>query len=109
LPSAAPPYLELGDFHLLDARHLIDPADRLGAVPAHQIKPILRLADAAESFGRAARRRTSGPRRAVRRAAQAFLEMKARIEALDRTAHRNAGRRQPRSRTILTASSWSWR
>jgi two-component system osmolarity sensor histidine kinase EnvZ len=48
----------------------------------NQIKPILRLADAAESFGKgreAPHFRARGARE-VRRAAQAFLEMKARIE-----------------------------
>jgi two-component system osmolarity sensor histidine kinase EnvZ len=47
----------------------------------NQIKPILRLADAAESFGmgRDAKIRPRGARE-VRRAAQAFLEMKQRIE-----------------------------
>ena len=48
----------------------------------NQIKPILRLADAAESFGKgreAPHFRARGARE-VRRAAQAFLEMKSRIE-----------------------------
>ncbi|MGD0850135.1 ATP-binding protein [Bradyrhizobium sp.] len=48
----------------------------------NQIKPILRLADAAESFGKGREALNFRPRgaREVRRAAQAFLEMKARIE-----------------------------
>src|ERR1700754_477667 len=48
----------------------------------NQIRPILRLADAAESFGKGREAATFRPRgaREVRRAAQAFLEMKARIE-----------------------------
>ncbi len=48
----------------------------------NQIKPILRLADAAESFGKGRDAPNFRPRgaREVRRAAGAFLEMKARIE-----------------------------
>ena len=48
----------------------------------NQIRPILRLADAAESFGKGREVPNFRPRgaREVRRAAQAFLEMKARIE-----------------------------
>ena len=48
----------------------------------NQIKPILRLADAAESFGKGRDAPNFRPRgaREVRRAAQAFLEMKQRIE-----------------------------
>jgi two-component system, OmpR family, osmolarity sensor histidine kinase EnvZ len=48
----------------------------------NQIKPILRLADAAESFGKGREAPNFRPRgaREVRRAANAFLEMKARIE-----------------------------
>src|SRR6476661_5018420 len=48
----------------------------------NQIKPILRLADAAESFGKGREALNFRPRgaREVRRAAQAFLEMKSRIE-----------------------------
>ena len=48
----------------------------------NQIRPILRLADAAESFGKGREAPNFRPRgaREVRRAAQAFLEMKARIE-----------------------------
>ncbi|MDR3466721.1 MAG: ATP-binding protein [Xanthobacteraceae bacterium] len=48
----------------------------------NQIKPILRLADAAESFGKGRELPDFRPRgaREVRRAAQAFFEMKARIE-----------------------------
>ncbi len=48
----------------------------------NQIRPILRLADAAESFGKGREDPNFRPRgaREVRRAAQAFLEMKARVE-----------------------------
>lgn len=48
----------------------------------NQIRPILRLADAAESFGKGRDAPNFRPRgaREVRRAANAFLEMKARIE-----------------------------
>ena len=48
----------------------------------NQIKPILRLADAAESFGKGRDAPNFRPRgaREVRRAAHAFLEMKARVE-----------------------------
>ena len=48
----------------------------------NQIRPILHLADAAESFGKGREAPNFRPRgaREVRRAAQAFLEMKARIE-----------------------------
>jgi two-component system osmolarity sensor histidine kinase EnvZ len=48
----------------------------------NQIKPILRLADAAESFGKGRDAQNFRPRgaREVRRAAQAFIEMRMRIE-----------------------------
>jgi two-component system osmolarity sensor histidine kinase EnvZ len=48
----------------------------------NQIRPILRLADAAESFGKGREAPNFRPRgaREVRRAAHAFLEMKSRIE-----------------------------
>jgi two-component system osmolarity sensor histidine kinase EnvZ len=48
----------------------------------NQIRPILRLADAAESFGKGREVPDFQPRgaREVRRAAQAFIEMKTRIE-----------------------------
>lgn len=48
----------------------------------NQIRPILRLADAAESFGKGREAPNFRPRgaREVRRAAQAFIEMKGRIE-----------------------------
>src|SRR5436189_376257 len=48
----------------------------------NQIRPILRLADAAESFGKGREMPDYRPRgaREVRRAAQAFIEMKIRIE-----------------------------
>ena len=64
----------------------------------NQIRPILRLADAAESFGKGREVPNFRPRgaREVRRAAQAFIEMKRRIERSDRAAHRHAGRRLAR-------------
>ena len=48
----------------------------------NQVRPILRLADAAESFGKGREAPNFRPRgaREVRRAAHAFLEMKARVE-----------------------------
>ena len=48
----------------------------------NQIKPILKLADAAESFGKGREVPNFRPRgaREVRRAAQAFIEMKTRVE-----------------------------
>jgi two-component system osmolarity sensor histidine kinase EnvZ len=48
----------------------------------NQIRPILRLADAAESFGKGRDAPNFRPRgaREVRRAAQAFIEMKSRVE-----------------------------
>jgi two-component system osmolarity sensor histidine kinase EnvZ len=48
----------------------------------NQIKPILKLADAAESFGKGRDAPNFRPRgaREVRRAAQAFIEMKTRVE-----------------------------
>ena len=48
----------------------------------NQIKPIVRLADAAESFGKGREAPNFRPRgaREVRRAAQAFIEMKSRVE-----------------------------
>ena len=48
----------------------------------NQIKPILRLADAAEAFGKGRDAPNFRPRgaREVRRAAQAFIEMKTRVE-----------------------------
>jgi two-component system osmolarity sensor histidine kinase EnvZ len=48
----------------------------------NQIRPILRLAEAAESFGKGREAPNFRPRgaREVRKAAQAFLEMKARVE-----------------------------
>ena len=65
----------------------------------NQIRPILRLADAAESFGKGREVPDFRPRgaREVRRAAQAFIEMKRRIERSHRAAHRHAGRRVARS------------
>ena len=70
----------------------------------NQIRPILRLADAAESFGKGREAPNFRPRgaREVRRAAQAFLEMKARIErTIEQRTAMLAGV-SPRSRTILT-------
>ena len=61
----------------------------------NQIKPILRLADAAESFGMGREAPNFRPRgaREVRRAAAAFIEMKSRIERAmeQRTAGSGAG------------------
>jgi two-component system osmolarity sensor histidine kinase EnvZ len=70
----------------------------------NQIKPILRLADAAESFGKGREVPNFRPRgaREVRRAANAFLEMKARIErALEQRTAMLAGVSHD-LRTILT-------
>src|ERR1700732_673889 len=70
----------------------------------NQIKPILRLADAAESFGKGREAPNFRPRgaREVRRAAQAFLEMKARIErAIEQRTAMLAGVSHD-LRTILT-------
>jgi two-component system, OmpR family, osmolarity sensor histidine kinase EnvZ len=70
----------------------------------NQIKPILRLADAAESFGKGREAPNFRPRgaREVRRAAQAFLEMKARIErAMEQRTAMLAGVSHD-LRTILT-------
>ena len=63
----------------------------------NQIRPILRLAEAAESFGKG-REIEFRPRgaREVRQAGHAFLEMKRRIERADGAAHDDAQRRQPR-------------
>ena len=65
----------------------------------NQIKPILRLADAAESFGKGREVPGFKPRgaREVRRAAQAFIEMKRRVERTMETAHHDARRRVARS------------
>jgi two-component system osmolarity sensor histidine kinase EnvZ len=70
----------------------------------NQIKPILRLADAAESFGKGREAPNFRPRgaREVRRAAVAFLEMKARIErAMEQRTAMLAGVSHD-LRTILT-------
>ncbi len=70
----------------------------------NQIKPILRLADAAESFGKGREAPNFRPRgaREVRRAAHAFLEMKARIErTMDQRTAMLAGVSHD-LRTILT-------
>ena len=70
----------------------------------NQIRPILRLADAAESFGKGRDAPEFRPRgaREVRRAAQAFLEMKQRIErAMEQRTAMLAGVSHD-LRTILT-------
>ena len=95
--------LEFGDLHLLDARHLLDPADRLGAVPAQPDQ-------ADPAAGRRRRKLRQGPRSAElpsprrprsapRRAGLPGDEIAHR--ALDRAAHRDAGRR---SATICAPS-----
>jgi two-component system osmolarity sensor histidine kinase EnvZ len=70
----------------------------------NQIRPILRLADAAESFGKGREVPNFHPRgaREVRRAAQAFIEMKSRIErAIEQRTAMLAGVSHD-LRTILT-------
>ena len=70
----------------------------------NQIKPILRLADAAESFGKGREAPNFRPRgaREVRRAAAAFIEMKTRIErAMEQRTAMLAGVSHD-LRTILT-------
>jgi two-component system osmolarity sensor histidine kinase EnvZ len=70
----------------------------------NQIRPILRLADAAESFGKGREVPNFRPRgaREVRRAAQAFIEMKSRIErAIEQRTTMLAGVSHD-LRTILT-------
>jgi two-component system, OmpR family, osmolarity sensor histidine kinase EnvZ len=70
----------------------------------NQIKPILRLADAAESFGKGREVPNFRPRgaREVRRAAQAFIEMKGRVErALEQRTAMLAGVSHD-LRTVLT-------
>src|SRR5437764_7904771 len=70
----------------------------------NQIRPILRLADAAESFGKGREAPNFHPRgaREVRRAAQAFIEMKSRIErAIEQRTAMLAGVSHD-LRTILT-------
>jgi two-component system osmolarity sensor histidine kinase EnvZ len=70
----------------------------------NQIRPILRLADAAESFGKGRDMPDYRPRgaREVRRAAQAFIEMKQRIErAIEQRTAMLAGVSHD-LRTILT-------
>lgn len=70
----------------------------------NQIRPILRLADAAESFGKGREPSNFRPRgaREVRRAAQAFIEMKIRIErAMEQRTAMLAGVSHD-LRTILT-------
>jgi two-component system osmolarity sensor histidine kinase EnvZ len=70
----------------------------------NQIRPILRLADAAESFGKGREAPDFRPRgaREVRRAAQAFIEMKRRVErAIEQRTTMLAGVSHD-LRTILT-------
>jgi two-component system osmolarity sensor histidine kinase EnvZ len=70
----------------------------------NQIRPILRLADAAESFGKGREAPDFRPRgaREVRRAAQAFIEMKQRIErSIDQRTAMLAGVSHD-LRTVLT-------
>src|SRR5207237_3144770 len=70
----------------------------------NQIRPILRLADAAESFGKGRDAPDFRPRgaREVRRAAIAFIEMKSRIErAIEQRTAMLAGVSHD-LRTILT-------
>jgi two-component system osmolarity sensor histidine kinase EnvZ len=70
----------------------------------NQIKPILRLADAAESFGKGREAPNFRPRGAteVRRAARAFIEMKSRVErAIDQRTTMLAGVSHD-LRTVLT-------
>ncbi len=70
----------------------------------NQIRPILKLADAAESFGKGREVPNFRPRgaREVRRAAQAFVEMKSRIErAIEQRTAMLAGVSHD-LRTILT-------
>jgi len=70
----------------------------------NQIKPILRLADAAESFGKGREVPNFRPRgaREVRQAAQAFIEMKTRVErALEQRTAMLAGVSHD-LRTVLT-------
>ena len=70
----------------------------------NQIKPILRLADAAESFGKGREAPNFRPRGAteVRRAARAFIEMKTRVErAIDQRTTMLAGVSHD-LRTVLT-------
>ena len=91
--------LEFGDLHLLDARHVLDPLDRLGAVPAQP--------DQADPAAGGRRRKfRQGPRGAElpapRRAGSpprgaGIFGNEGAHRALDRAAHRDAGRRQPRS------------
>lgn len=70
----------------------------------NQIRPIVRLADAAEAFGKGREASNFRPRgaREVRRAAAAFLEMKARVErAIDQRTTMLAGVSHD-LRTVLT-------
>src|SRR5213080_5235904 len=74
------------------------------SLSCNQIRPILRLADAAESFGKGREVPNFRPRgaREVRRAAAAFVEMKTRIErAIEQRTAMLAGVSHD-LRTILT-------
>ena len=95
--------LEFGDLPVLDGRHVVDPADRLGAVPAQPDQ-------ADPAAGGCRRKLRQGPRgaelppprrarSAPRRAGVPRDEIAHR--ALDRAAHRDAGRRH---RTICAPS-----
>ncbi len=95
--------LEFGDLPVLDGRHLVDPVDRRGVVPAQP--------DQADPAPRRCRRKLrQGPRSAEfpspRRARGAPRRTgvprdESAHRALDRAAHRDAGRRQ---RTICAPS-----
>ena len=74
--------VELGDLPALDGGTSLVLLAVAILFLRNQIKPILRLADAAESFGKGREVPNFRPRgaREVRRAAAAFIEMKARVE-----------------------------
>ncbi len=95
--------VEFRDLPALDARHFVGPARRRRSVPAQPDPADSALADAAESFGKGREVPNFRPRgaREVRRAAQAFIEMKTRIERSDRAAHRRCW---PASRTTCAPS-----
>ena len=90
--------LQFGDLHLLDAGHLLDPLDRRGIVPAQPDQ-----ADPAAGRGRrklwqrARGAKLPSPRRTGSAAGGAGVPgNEGARRALDRAAHRDAGRRQPR-------------
>ena len=74
--------VEFADLPVLDGRHRLVLLTVAILFLRNQIRPILRLADAAESFGKGREVPNFRPRgaREVRRAAAAFIEMKTRIE-----------------------------